>query len=491
MLGLLYFFGSLALLVLGFLVYGKFVENTFGADSNRLTPVNTKNDGVDYQRLPKYKIFLIQFLNIAGLGPVLGPILGALYGPSALLWIVFGCIFFGAVHDYCSGMMSLRYGGASYPEVIGRNLGSGIQKFMEVFAILFMVLVGAVFVLAPAALLANMTGIQKSFWIAFIFAYYFLATILPIDTIIGRIYPFFALLLILMVFGLTLSILINGYDILPNTNFLVNTHPEKLPIWPLLCITIACGAISGFHATQSPIVARCMQNEKDGRKIFYGAMIAEGIVGIIWTMLALSFYKTPEALNAVIQEGTPTLVVKNISVTLLGAVGGILAILGVIVLPISTGDTAFRVSRIMLSDALHIDQKNIISRIFVAAPLFAAGIALTFIQFDVIWRYFAWANQTMACVTLWAVSIFLARRAKFYWIATIPALFMTIVCVSYFCNAQIGFQLPVYISTWIGVYVAVICLVIFLILDKRFVDDQLPLPSERGDLPTASQEATP
>lgn len=467
MIGLFYFFASLALLLLGFLVYGKFVEKVFGADSHRLTPVKTKNDGVDYQALPKYKIFLIQLLNIAGLGPVLGPILGALYGPSALLWIVLGCIFSGAVHDYCAGMMSLRYGGVSYPEIIGRNLGNGIQKFMEIFAILFMILVGAVFVLGPAALLANMTGVEVSIWAAIIFAYYFLATILPINTIIGRIYPFFALLLLIMAFGLSISIIAHGYTILPNTDFLVNTHPDHLPIWPLLCITIACGAISGFHATQSPLMARCMQSEKDGRKIFYGAMISEGVLGIIWAMLALSFYNSPDILNAVIQKGTPTLVVKEISLTLLGPVGGILAILGVVVLPISTGDTAFRVARLILSDALHIDQKQALKRIFVATPLFVAGIALTFVKFDVIWRYFGWANQTMACVTLWAIAVFLYRRAKLHWIATVPALFMTVVCISYLCNAKIGFQLPVDMSTCIGLIGSVMCLVIFLILGKK------------------------
>ena len=388
MSGLWYFWGSLALLLGGYFVYGAFVEKVFGADFGRLTPVKSRRDGVDYIELPRYKIFLIQLLNIAGLGPVIGPILGALYGPSALLWVVFGCIFGGAVHDYCSAMMSLRYGGASYPEIIGRNLGTGVRRFMEVFAIAFMIMVGAVFVLGPAALLANLTSFGLPFWATLIFAYYFLATIMPIDTIIGRIYPFFSVLLLVMAFGLAGSLMLSGRPVLPNTDFFVNTDPTGLPIWPLLFITIACGAISGFHATQSPLMTRCMESEKHGRMLFYGPMIAEGVLGLIWVTLGLSFYESPEALGAVIKAGTPTLVVQEISMALLGPIGGMLAILGVVVLPISTGDTAFRSARLLVADTLRIDQGPIGKRLMIAVPLFTAGIALTFVDFAVIWRYF-------------------------------------------------------------------------------------------------------
>lgn len=466
---MLYFFGSLALLVVGFLVYGAFVEKVFGVDPNRPTPVTDHYDGVDYMELPKYKIFLIQLLNIAGLGPVLGPIAGALWGPSALLWIVFGCIFGGAVHDFCSGMMSVRYHGASYPEVIGHNLGKGMQKFMEGFAVLFMILVGAVFVLGPAALLANMTPISLPVWSAIIFAYYFLATILPINVIIGRIYPFFTILLLIMAFGLSIALIAKGYNVLPNTDFFVNTYPgeNKLPLWPLLFVTIACGAISGFHATQSPLMARCIKTEKDGRYMFYGTMIAEGVIGIIWATLGLSFYETPEALSAVIAQGTPNLVVKNISMALLGPVGGILAILGVIVLPISTGDTAFRGARLMIADAFHIDQKPIVKRLLVACPLFVVGIALTFIDFNVIWRYFGWANQTMACITLWAVSVYLITRHRLHWVASLPATFMSAVCITYLCNAKIGFNMPMDLSTGIGIVGAFVCLAIFIFFGSK------------------------
>ncbi len=462
-MGTLYFIGSLVFLAVGYVVYGAVAERIFGADGRRPVPVETKYDGVDYLELPGHKIFLIQLLNIAGLGPVLGPILGALYGPAALLWVVFGCIFAGAVHDYCTGMISLRYGGVSYPELVGRNLGVAVQKFMEGFAVVFMILVGAVFVLGPAALLSDMTGLPLAVWASLIFLYYFLATVMPINVIIGRIYPFFAVMLLVTAFGLIAALFIKGYTVLPNTDFFVNTEPSGLPIWPLLFITIACGAISGFHATQSPLMARCMKSETQGKRIFYGTMIAEGVLGVFWVTLGLSFYESPEALAAVIREGTPTLAVKQISMTLLGPLGGALAVAGVIVLPISTGDTAFRCARIMVGDKLNISGKSLSRRLLVAVPLFAAGIGLTFLDFQVIWRYFGWANQTMACISLWAVAVYLARRGKFHWIASLPAAFMTVVCVSYLCNSSIGFGMPMDISTGIGVAFAVAGFALFFI----------------------------
>ncbi len=462
MSGIWYFWGSLALLLGGYFVYGSLVEKIFGADPSRPTPLAAKYDGVDYVKLPKYKIFLIQFLNIAGLGPVLGPILGALYGPSALLWVVFGSIFAGAVHDYCSGMMSLRMGGASYPEIIGNSFGIKVRRAMEVFTVCFMIMVGAVFVLGPAALLASMTPFGFLFWSCVIFAYYFLATIMPIDVIIGRIYPYFGILLLIMAVGLVGALMLSDKPVLPNTDFFTNTDPSDLPRWPLLFVTIACGAISGFHSTQSPLMARCMSSERDGRLLFYGPMIAEGIIGLIWVTLGLSFYESPELLQAAIAKGSPTLVVKEVSVGLLGTFGGALAILGVVVLPISTGDTAFRGARLLLADALHVDQAKVRNRLMLTIPLFAAGILLTMVDFAVIWRYFGWANQTMACVTLWAISIWLAREQRLHWITTLPAVFMTNVCVSYLCNAKIGFGLSLSLSTGIGLAVSLACLAAFL-----------------------------
>lgn len=460
MTGTMYFFLSVAALIGGYFIYGAFVENVFGIDRNRPTPVTTKNDGVDYVEMPGWKIFLIQLLNIAGLGPVFGPILGALYGPAALLWVVFGCIFAGAVHDFMTGMMSLRYGGASYPEVIGRNLGGGVRRVMEGYTVIFLILVGAVFVTGPAALLASITPLNLATWAAIIFAYYFIATVMPIDAIIGRIYPFFAALLLIMAGGLMIALFVQGYEILPSTAFFTNQEPNGLPLWPILFITIACGAISGFHATQSPMMTRCMRNEGHGRFFFYGSMIAEGVIALIWVTLGLSFYGTTEGLAA---AGPAPVVVQKISVALLGNFGGFLAILGVIVLPVSTGDTAFRSARMLLADTFKVEQKTPAKRLLLAVPLFAVGIALTFIDFNVIWRYFGWANQTMACVALWACSVYLRRRDKFHWITTIPALFMTVVTVTFLCNAKIGFGMSIDISTYIGLFTAIVLFGIFMV----------------------------
>ncbi|MDD6088446.1 MAG: carbon starvation CstA family protein [Desulfovibrionaceae bacterium] len=462
MSGTAYFIFCLVLLFAGYAVYGKIAERIFGVDANRPTPVSMHADGVDYVKMPGWKIFFIQLLNIAGLGPVFGPLVGALYGPAALLWVVFGCIFAGAVHDFISGMISLRYGGVSYPEILGRNLGNGARNFMVVFTVLFMILVGAVFVTGPAAILASMTPLSLGIWSAIIFLYYIVATLMPIDKIIGRIYPFFSILLLFMAFSLLAVIFLNDtHSILPNlhfSDFFYSHHPKDLPIWPGLFIVIACGAISGFHATQSPMMARCMASEKDGRKFFYGSMIAEGVIGLIWVTLGLSFYESPEALAA---AGPAPVVVKQISIELLGTFGGLLAILGVVILPISTGDTAFRSARLILADMWHIDQQSIFRRIMLSIPLFAAGIALTFIDFNIIWRYFGWMNQTLACITLWACSVYLKRRGRNFWITVLPAMFMTVVTFTFICNAKIGFNLSMTVSTIIGILVAIFFMRLF------------------------------
>lgn len=464
---MMYFFGSVALLVAGYLFYGRFVAGVFGVDPARPTPVCSHADGVDYVAMPRYKIFLIQLLNIAGLGPVVGPILGALYGPVALLWVVFGCILAGAVHDFCAGMISLRWDGASYPEIVGRTLGVPARVVMQVFSVLFMILVGAVFVLGPAELLAAKTGVSKLVWIVGIFAYYFLATVLPIHVVIGRIYPFFAALLVIMAVGLMGALIFKGYPVIPEPDFFANHDPKGLPVWPLLFITIACGAISGFHATQSPMMTRCLTNERYGRSVFYGAMIAEGFLALVWTTLSLSFYGDTKALGAVIAQGTPTLVVENISTTLLGDLGGFLAILGVVVLPITSGDTAFRSARLMVAEAFRLPQEALARRIGVAVPLFALGVGLTLVDFSVIWRYFGWANQTMACITLWAISVYLVRHARLHWITTLPAVFMTAACASFLLYAPIGFNLPIGVANEGGLAVALLAFGFFLVWARR------------------------
>jgi len=459
---MVYFFGCIALLIAGYFIYGTFVDRVFGPNPNRPTPAITMNDGVDYVEMSSKKIFLIQLLNIAGLGPIFGPILGALYGPAALIWIVIGCIFGGAVHDYFSGMLSIRSGGQSIPDVVGNHLGIGFKQFMRVFSIILLLLVGVVFVLGPAKLLGSMTGLAVPAWVAIIFAYYFLATILPVDKIIGRLYPLFGAVLIFMAVGLSAALIFNGYQFFPEMT-LSSLHPKELPMWPLMFITIACGAISGFHATQSPLMARCVKTEKHGRPLFYGAMIGEGIIALIWATLGMSFYSGAEALNTALGQGGPAYVVNEISTALLGPFGGLLAIIGVVILPISSGDTAFRSARLIIADFFKLQQKETSKRLLLAVPLFVIGFLVSRGDFGLIWRYFGWANQTLATVVLWTSAAYLIKEAKLHWIATIPATFMTAVATTYLAYAKIGFGLSLNVATPIGIVVAILCLVLFLI----------------------------
>ncbi|UGV40324.1 carbon starvation protein A [Methanococcoides orientis] len=458
---MLYFFTCVGLLVAGYFSYGKVVDHIFGSDPNRLTPATTLADGVDYVEMSPKKVFLIQLLNIAGIGPIFGPILGALYGPSALIWIVIGSIFGGAVHDYFSGMLSLRSDGRSIPDVVGYELGNGFKYFMHLFSIVLLLLVGVVFVLGPAELLGNLTGLAVPFWVAVIFCYYFLATVLPVDRIIGRIYPLFGAVLIFMGVGLITALIFKGYSFFPELT-LSNLHPKDLPMWPLMFITIACGAISGFHATQSPLMARCITNEKYGYPLFYGSMIGEGIIALIWATLGMSFYNGSSALNTALGQGGPAYVVNEISTTLLGPLGGLLAIIGVIILPISSGDTAFRSARLIIADIINLSQKELLKRLSLAIPLFVLGFLISRVDFEIIWRYFGWANQTMASIVLWSAAAYLAKHCKFHWIATAPALFMTAVVMTYISYAGIGFGLPLGFSTAIGFVSAALCFAIFL-----------------------------
>ncbi|WP_303722946.1 carbon starvation protein A [Malonomonas rubra] len=471
---MLYFFACIALLVIGYFFYGTLVDRIFGPDPTRPTPAITMQDGVDYVEMSPRKIFLVQLLNIAGLGPIFGPILGALYGPSALIWIVIGSIFGGAVHDYFSGMLSVRSGGKSIPDVVGGQLGGGFKQFMRLFSIVLLLLVGVVFVLGPAKLLGNLTGLAVPAWVAIIFAYYFLATILPIDKIIGRLYPIFGAVLIFMAVGLSVALIAKGYQFFPEMT-LANLHPKELPLWPLMFITIACGAISGFHATQSPLMARCIGNEKHGRPLFYGAMIGEGIIALIWATLGMSFYQGAEALNAALGQGGPAFVVNEISTTLLGPVGGLLAIIGVVILPISSGDTAFRSARLIIADFVNLPQKQAVKRLALAIPLFAIGFLVSRGDFGVIWRYFGWANQTLATIVLWAGAAYLIKEAKCHWIATLPATFMTAVAGTYLAYAKIGFGLKLPVATSIGIAVAVLSLGLFLIKFRQ-QPEELPEP---------------
>jgi carbon starvation protein CstA len=472
----MYFILATVALIVGYIVYGTIVEKVFGLRPDRATPAKTLADGVDYVEMPAWKIWLIQLLNIAGVGPVFGPILGALWGPAALLWIVIGCIFAGAVHDYFAGMLSIRYNGANVPNIVGYNLGAIAKAVMQLFSVVLLVLVGVVFVAAPAGLLKNiaatswnMPWMSLTFWVVIIFAYYFLATIVPIDKIIGRIYPIFGVILGIMAVGITITLFTSGTEFY-NTLQWTNQHPKGAPLFPLVFITIACGAISGFHATQSPLMARCVGSERLGRPIFYGSMIAEGFIGLVWATVGMSFYHGPEALQAAIAAGGPGKIVTDTSLALMGPVGGVLAILGVVVLPITSGDTAFRAARLTISEAFNLSQKKIGSRLALAVPIFIIGIILSRVDFTIIWRYFGWANQSLATIVLWAGAAYLLRRDRFHWICSIPATFMTAVATSYICyEPKMGFGIPIDMSNIIGVAAAVIAFVAFMLLGRRAI----------------------
>lgn len=461
----------LFVLVLGYFTYGKCVEKVFGVDPQRVTPAFTKQDGVDYMPLPTWKIFMIQFLNIAGLGPIFGAIMGAKFGTASFLWIVLGSIFAGATHDFLAGALSLRQDGLSLPELIGRYLGTNFKQFMRGFTVILMILVGAVFVAGPAGLLANLTpeSFDATFWIIVVFLYYMLATLLPVDKIIGKVYPLFAIALIFMAIGILVMLFVHQPALPELTEGLANTHPSSLPIFPFMFVSIACGAISGFHATQSPLMARCMQNERHARPVFYGAMITEGIVALIWAAAATYFF-----LENGMGESNAAVVVNAITKDWLGPVGSVLAVLGVIAAPITSGDTAFRSARLIVADFLHLEQRSISKRLLICVPMFIVSIGILLYSqkdaagFDMIWRYFAWTNQTLAVFTLWALTVYLAQARKNYWITLLPALFMSAVCSTYILVAPEGLHLPTLPSQIAGIVIAC-CLAIAFFLWRRRV----------------------
>lgn len=461
------FFVCLAVLLSGYFFYSRYAERVFGADKARPTPAVTMADGVDYVPLPGWKVFLIQFLNIAGLGPIFGAIAGAMWGPVAFLWIVLGALLGGGIHDYFSGMLSVRSGGRSIPETAGQYLGGGARQFMRAFTVVVLILVGAVFITGPAKILGDLTGgtalwggmADMQFWVWVILAYYILATLLPIDKIIGKLYPVFGLCLFLMAILVFITLLTKGLQI-PELNLdsFHNQHRDAahFPVFPMLFITIACGAVSGFHATQSPMMARCIVHEKQGRRIFYGAMVAEAVVAMIWAAVSMCFFGGVGALNGVMaeQQGNAAYVVSAVSQGLLGRFGSVLIIIGVVVAPITSGDTAFRGARLTIADFLRWKQGGIGRRLIISLPIFLVGFMLTLIDFGIVWRYFAWANQTIAAVTLWVITSYLLEEGKNYWIALVPALFMTVVTLTYILFAPEGFQLPYMVALWSGVCLA-------------------------------------
>lgn len=468
---------SLALIILiaGYIFYGKFVAKVFGQDSSRPTPVKQHADGVDFVELPTWKVFLIQFLNIAGLGPIFGAIMGVMFGPSAFLWIVFGTIFAGAVHDYLSGMLSLRSNGASLPEIVGDQLGKSIKNVMRGFSLLLMILVGAVFVYNPADLLAMLTPetFDRLFWIVVIFAYYMLATLLPIDKLIGKLYPLFGFALLFMAVGILISLYIHSSSMPEIWNEFYNhkADPSANPIYPMMFVSIACGAISGFHATQSPMMARCLKNERHARPVFYGAMVTEGIVALIWAAAAITFTGGYDGLQKFLGDGSPAILVNDVSRSWLGTFGGILAVLGVIAAPITSGDTALRSARLIAADFMNIKQRKIMKRVMVSLPIFALCFIVMLLPYESLWRYFAWSNQMLAVFTLWALTVYLAKNRKLYLITLIPALFMTAVTMTYIFFAPEGFgaltdslwgvKISYEFALGIGLGITAVCLIIF------------------------------
>lgn len=473
----------LALLVTAYFTYGRYLEKLADIDPKRPTPVDRCEDGVDYIKLPRWRVFLIQLLNIAGTGPIFGAILGACFGPVAFLWITLGGIFFGAMHDFFSGVMIMRHDGRSLPEIIGIYMGITTRSVVRVFSIALLVLVGAVFILSPAELLASMLPeITKSAWVWIILAYYILATMLPVDKVIGKIYPIFGIALIAMAAGL-LFVLLSGSYTIPELTTLHNfqLNPEKLPIIPTLFITIACGAISGFHATQSPLMARCITNESKCRSVFYGSMISESVIALIWAAIAMAFFNGPTGLGEQLAEhgGNAAWAVDIISHTTLGKIGAILALLGVVAAPITSGDTAFRGARLIVSDIFKIDQRPIIKRFTVCIPLFIVGYGITLVNFDIVWRYFAWANQTLAAVVLWSIYVWLARRKRNYWVALIPAVAMTFVvtCFVYISPQFLGIENRV-----IAFALATVTTVLCGYLANRRVNPSIVIPEESASV---------
>ncbi len=476
---------SLLALVAGYLFYSKLVEKVFDPDVARKTPAVSKADGVDFIVMPSWKVFMIQFLNIAGTGPIFGAIMGAKFGPSAYLWIVLGCIFAGAVHDYMTGMLSLRHGGVALPEIIGEYLGNRTKKVMLAFSVLLLILVGAVFVYSPAEILKNMAGNGSNtaflIWAGVIFIYYIIATLLPISDIIGRIYPFFAAALIFMAIALLGGLIVKWPSIPELWDGLQNRGPSVgvtgQPIFPCLFITIACGAISGFHATQSPLMARCIENEKLGRPIFYGAMITEGIVALIWAAVSSYFFFDGGAaeVGSDISASAPT-VVTMVSKNWLGVVGSILALLGVVAAPITSGDTALRSARLIIADFLKFPQQSKKNRLMISIPLFVVTALILWYNiadangFNTIWRYFGWANQTLSVFSLWAATVFLvkAKKNNSFVMTLIPACLMTSVCTTYICTAKIGFNIPMSFNSAIGISVSVLCLVLFFLWKGKY-----------------------
>ena len=454
----------LAALVIGYFTYGRLVDRMFGPD-DRVTPANRLNDGVDYVPMKKWRLFLVQLLNIAGTGPIFGPLMGACFGPVVFLWIVLGSILGGAVHDYMVGMISERHDGKSIAVLSRLCLGHGAKWGMRLFSVLLLLLTGTVFVNSPAALIARLTPMENDtmLWVVVILLYYVLATLLPIDKVIGKLYPVFGTVLIVMAVGILGGTIFGGYHVPELT--LANLHPQGLPVWPYMFVTVACGAISGFHATQSPMISKCITSEREGRKVFYGAMLSESVIALVWAAGGVAFYGATGGLNEALTNLGQSGVVYDISTGMLGTVGGILAIIGVIACPITSGDTAFRSARLILSEMFHLNQKPIRNRLVVTIPLLAVAAVLTQLDFNVLWRYFSWSNQTLAMISLWVATAYLLKTHSnklMSLVTALPATFMSAVSMTYILMAKEGFKLGAGVGYPVGIVFAVACFAFYL-----------------------------
>lgn len=492
MIGILVFICCVLLLVGGYFLYGRLAEKVYGFDASAPAPSCTQKDGVDYVPLPVWKVFLIQLLNIAGLGPVVGALSGCLFGPVALVWIVLGCIFAGALHDLLSALMSLENKGASLPELIGNTLGPTARYLMRLLCIFLLLMVGVVFTQLPAGMLHGLvTDVSSFWWAVIILAYYFMATALPINALIGRIYPFFGAVFLFMALGLAIMLPLSGHEVLPRLNAAEVMHPAGLSIWPMIFVTIACGAISGFHATQSPLMTRCLPEMRHARCVFYGAMIVEGLVALVWATVGLTlrdvltdYALVPDAATgknvlqqlaepggisfAALTMASPSMAINYACEMLLGPVGAFFAVLGVVILAITSGDTAMRSCRLMLADVLHLGQRNTWMRLALSLPLFAVVIVLFQLEIGVIWRYFGWANQALACFTLWSIAVHMKSHGRNSLMPLLPALFMTSMCTTFLLYApECGICFSLTVSTLVGVLVSSACLLLFLLKRRR------------------------
>lgn len=470
------FFVSILLLISAYFIYGRVVEKFLDVDPTRKTPAYQMTDGVDYTPMPTWKVFVIQFLNIAGLGPIFGAVTGAAFGPAAYIWIVVGCIFMGAVHDFFAGMMSVRNGGVNMPEITARYLGKGMKALMNAVVIFLLVAVGVSFVIGPSGLMQNLTGIGKEVWLYVIFGYYVIATLLPVDKIIGSIYPFMGGILLFMAVGVGIMLVagdISGthemLELTPSSIRNWHSNPERNLIFPMMFIVISCGAISGFHATQSPMMARCLKNEKYARPVFYGAMVAEGIVAMIWASAAIAYCGGPEGLNnamtsvgaeingVIVRNAQAADLVDMICKSWLGKLGAVIAILGVVICPITSGDTAFRSLRLSIADLLKYDQKPILNRLVVCLPIFAVAFLFCKVDFSTAWSYLGIANQMLAALVMWTAAAYLINKGKPHWMCSIPAAFLTYICKCFILVAPLGFGLQPIVGHIAGTTVAVAC----------------------------------